>query len=145
MAQSISSHATADLLLPSALIQTAGGCTFETRGDWPHLSGGDVSVHGWWNDLAPGYCPTYADVEVWLQAWGCTPWNCFYSTLLSATAHNEERHTAGGGAGHRTNARHPCAYSQLISFRNVVDVDLVGMADPPGYEYVDKDLLCYPQ
>ena len=123
------------------LVQDAGDCTFETRGDDPHLSSGDVSVHGWWNDLSPGDCPTYADVEVWLQAWACIGMSCWWDTLDT----NEERHTEGGGSGNRTNARWGCNGIELISFRNVIDVDLVGVSDPSGYEYVQKDLNCYPQ
>ena len=33
----------------------------------------------------------------------------------------------------------------VFSFRAVIDVDLVGVGDPPGYEYMYKDLYCYPE
>ena len=149
MEQSISSDATADRLIPLALIQTAGDCTFETKGDNPHKSANDldVSVHGWWNDLSQPDCPTYADVEVRLQGLWCwnPPFNCAYITLPSESAHNEERYKARNLGGGRTNARHPCASTTEVSFRNVIDVDLVGVGDPSGYEYMYAEVACYPQ
>ena len=27
---------------------SSSGCVYETKGDFPHLSRGDVSAHGWW-------------------------------------------------------------------------------------------------
>ena len=149
--QFISSQAPADLLIASVLIQTAGNCTFGSWGDNIHLStggsGNDVSVHGWWTDRSPPNCPPTADVEVWLQGLWCfnPPFNCGFVTLPSGAAHNEEEHTAGGGAGHRTNARHPCASNTNISFRALIDVDLVGVGDPSGYEIKEGDVLCYPE
>ena len=141
MDQSISSHATADLPIASVLIQTAGDCTFGSWGDDPHKSGNDVSVHGWWTDLSPPDCPPSAYVEVWLSAAGCiTGWGCFWVEL----DHNEQIHTAGGGAGHRTNARHPCLNSEEITFKNAVDVDLIGVGDPSGLDIRIKNVFCYP-
>ena len=78
------------------LQDTVGGsCTYQTRGDNPHRSGNDVSVHGWWKiSPASGQCPTHADVEVWLQGWWCGWSGCWWRTIDS----DEKRVRPGGGS-----------------------------------------------
>ena len=122
----------------------AQSCNYTTRGDNPHVSrtGNEVSVHGWWTiDSDSGPCPTYADVEVWLQGWYCIEGvTCWWRTIDE----DEKRVRAGGGAGNRTNARAFCVSDKVTGFRNVVDVDLVGVSDPPDKLYIIADVPCRP-
>ena len=123
------------------LQDTVGGsCTYQTRGDNPHRSGNDVSVHGWWKiSPASGQCPTHADVEVWLQGWWCNEWyGCWWRTIDS----DEKRVRPGGGSGRRTNIRELCATFETTGYRNVVD--LVGVGDPGDKEYVIANVNCRP-
>ena len=120
------------------------GCNYTTEGDYPHKSGGDVSAHGWWENNDPD-CPRYADVEVWLKAWLCLydgdqKVRCYWETL----DHDEKRIREGGGKGKRTSVRHGCSGSKPISFRNIVDVDLVGIWDWPDKKTIRKSVYCYP-
>lgn len=120
------------------------GCNYTTEGDYPHKSGRDVSVHGWWKTKDPN-CPRYADVEVWLKAWVCLydgdeKVGCSWETLDQ----DKERIRQGGGRGKRTSVRHGCADSRRVSYMNVVDVDLVGMWDWPDRKTIRRTVDCYP-
>ena len=122
-------------------------CNYDTMGDNPHLSstGFAVSAHGWWIDNSPGSCPEYADVEVTLQAWSCYgdpngSHHCLWETL----DHKEKRIRAGGGSGRRTTARHDCVSYQQVSYRSIIDVDLVGIWDGPYKAYRYNNVACYP-
>ncbi len=58
---------------------------------------------------------------------------------------NEERVEARNLGGARVNARHRCTGSDLwYRYRSIVDVDLVGQADPPDTESKTKDIQCRP-
>ena len=123
-------------------------CNYETKGDYPHRSstGFAVSAHGWWLDRSPGECPEYADVRVTLQARVCEHYGthteiCSWDTLGEPAV---ERIRAGGGSGKRTTARHDCASDQAVSYRSIIDVDLVGIWDGPGRLYAHKNVDCYP-
>ena len=51
----------------------------------------------------------------------------------------------GGGAGKRSNARTSCLNSNEVSFRSVIDVNLVDMSDPPGKLRTRRvEFNCYP-
>lgn len=118
-------------------------CPYTTHGDYPHRSGTDVSAHGWWNTSDYSLCPTYADVEVWIQGLWCNnpPWNCYWVTV----AHSESRIRPRNIYGTRTTARRLCVSTATTGFRNVVDVDLVGVDDPAD-QYVGPptDVACRP-
>lgn len=72
-------------------------------------------------------CPTFADVEVWLQAYSCNIFglDCGWDTL----EHRESRVREGGGGGRRTTARVWCTLTggPMVAWRNMVDVDVVDM------------------
>ena len=121
-------------------------CSFTTGADNPHLSstGFATSAHGWWVAHSPS-CPTYADVEVRLWGYYCGsagvgPEFCFWKFLTS----DEKRVKSGGGSGRRTTARNDCTQIQLVGYRSVVDVNLVGQIDGYDQETRYANVLCYP-
>ncbi len=127
------------------LAATNGLCRFTMEGDYPHLSNHrrEVSTHGWWEIESDNQnCPEYAYVEVWLQAnWCDFITGCRWITL----AHQEKRIREGGGSGRRTTARYDCASNELlVGYRNVVDVDLVGVPDLPNKLKITREVECYP-
>ncbi|MEL6890180.1 MAG: hypothetical protein AAFP84_01185 [Actinomycetota bacterium] len=108
---------------------TAGSCTYTQNVDTPHRSGGDVSVHGSWRRVS-GTCPRESNVDTYLQAWWCDSWfGCRWVTVAS----NSDDVRAGGGRGRRVTARKSCTpYTRDVSWRGLVDVDLIGQSDPGG-------------
>ncbi len=124
-------------------------CRYTTNGDRPHISSssaGDkkvASAHGWWTTTTPDKCPSHAWVTVLLQGWKCyaSMTGCRFVTLNK----NVGRRRPGTGSGHRVNARNTCAHTDTeVTFRNVVDVDLIGVWDGP-YQYgVEWTLACFP-
>ena len=122
---------------------TAGDCTYSQEIDDPHWSDGKttISVHGSWLKKPGTSCPTYANVDTYLQANWCNPFGCSYVTI--AEDHRDVR--AGGGSGRRGNARNECSGSDLTGYRGAVDIDLIGQDDPPGLTYSNKfDFNCHP-
>jgi hypothetical protein len=113
-------------------------CTFETRGDNPHNSGSDASVHGWWTN---GDCPTqWADVTVQLQAKIDNQW-----VNVGRSGMNRVR-SSTGGRGRRVTARAECWTSQNTLMRGVVDVDLVDIIDDPYRRISDEVVVgCRPK
>ncbi|WP_299521142.1 hypothetical protein [uncultured Serinicoccus sp.] len=108
--------------------------TFKTRGDYPHLSSGDTSAHGWWVNQSTS--ATYADVHVTLQALTENGWHTVDT--------GEKRVLSGGGRGQRANARVDCVDSRLYKYRSIIDVDLVGVVDDysKAYSYSPTNLPC---
>ncbi len=106
-----------------AVTLALGACTPFSGRDYPHISknGTDVSGHGWWDR---GDCSgSLADV-----------YNCIYEYYddgfwYQKDCSSTERLSPGGGAGNRTNARRVCANFHLATWRNHVDVDVVGEWD----------------
>ena len=115
------------------MTETADDCTYKTHSDKIHWSSGNtqLSMHGWWT-IVPGSsgCPTRADVETMLQGVWCDfrIGACWWKKVNE----QEKRVRAGGGAVKRSNARTSCVSTDEASLRSVIDVDLVGMPDPPG-------------
>lgn len=111
-------------------------CTPESGRDYPHISanGTDVSGHGWWNK---GNCSNdRANV-----------YNCLYEYYTdntwrrkdcSVTTELRPRREGGG----RTNARRTCANRLVASWRNHVDVDVIGEADSAEKPYRQADVDC---
>lgn len=122
---------------------TAGSCTYTQDLDYPHTSGGDASIHGWWNKVS-GTCPK-ARVAVYLQAWWCDSAGCRFVTVARSDPSAPAVYP-GGGSANRVNARTTCrAGSAAVTWRGFVDVDLVDVNDPSGYTYsAQKALLCEP-
>lgn len=58
----------------------------------------------------------------WFDAWpDATNWD---------DPTNQATVRPGGGAGHRANARRTCNGTTVTQWRSVVDVDIIGYADP---------------
>ncbi len=112
---------------------------FQLRAGQPPYSSGDVSAHGWWID-ENNDCPRYADVENWLEQWTCdaSGGNCGWVQV----AHNKTRVISGGGRGRRNTVRHQCATSASTGYRNIVDVDVIGILDTPEKFYVTQNVDC---
>ena len=135
---------------PSALLAlnssgwiTAGNCTYQQHVDDPHWSDGEttISVHGSWLKRPGSSCPTYANVDTYLQANWCNLFDCSYVTIAS----DSRDVRAGGGSGRRGNARNGCSSDSLVGYRGAVDIDLIGQSDPPGLTYSKKlEYPCYP-
>ena len=121
---------------------TAGDCTYDTRVDNPHISAGQVSVHGWWEVVGLSECPRRATVTTVLQAVMCDSWTgaCWWSEVKR----NHGSIRRGGGAGKRVTARVDCSSTDLVGVRGVADVDLPG-SDPSNLAYSEGfDRPCYP-
>jgi hypothetical protein len=135
---------------PSALLAlnssgwiTAGNCTYMQHAEDPHWSDGEtsISVHGYWTKKSGSSCPTYANVDTYLQAHWCNMFGCSYVTIAS----DSRDVRAGGGSGRRGNARNGCSGTDLVAYRGAVDIDLIGQNDPPGLTYSKSlDFECYP-
>ncbi len=112
---------------------TAGDCTYRQAVDDPHISStgpAATSVHGWWL-YASGTCPSQAHVTVYLQAYRCEWWGCFWETEASGSADVY----AGGGSQIATARRECSATDHAVGWRGGVDVDLIGISDPGGITY----------
>lgn len=119
---------------------SAGECRYDQRVDRAHRSGTDVSTHGWWVNLG-GTCPAMANVDTYLQAYWCGSYGCRWVTVSS----DSRDVRAGGGRGNRGNARMSCSTDRTTGWRSFVDVDLLGVNDPPGFTYSDpQNLSCTP-
>ena len=123
-------------------------CSFTSEADNPHLSstGFAASAHGWWMSSNSALCPSHADVSVSLSAY-----YCYYPEIGPTICEwrqvnfNEARIRPGGGSVNRTAARNDCTGPDLVGYRSIVDVDLVGV--PDSYSQVTRynDVNCYPE
>lgn len=134
-------------LVTSSVI-TAGSCQYRQRTDNIHKTTNTdgtpaVSVHGWWTkELNSGTCPSKANVDIRLLAYGCgSATGCGWVQVGFGT----KDVFAGGGSANRANARRTCASSQVVVYKEQVDVDLLDWSDPSGYsEGPDTQVACYP-
>lgn len=102
----------------------AGVHRFTTHGDNAHVTRGEVSVHGWWTKQSGPAAK--ARVTVWLQAHKGAKWKTI----------QKGARTVKPGTGKRANARKKCKNTTTkVKFRTVVDVDIIGYADPPTKLY----------
>lgn len=111
-------------------------CTPDSGRDNPHRSstGVVVSGHGWWNK---GDCSNdRADVYNCLYEWYTD--NSWRQKACSPT----ERLKPGGGSANRTVARHDCDTTTRTSWRNHVDVDVVGEWDTGEWPHRQADVNC---
>lgn len=119
---------------------TAGSCQYRQSVDDPHVTANEAGVHGYWKRWG-GTCPSTANVDVYLQAWGCGSTGCTWVTQ----SHASGDYSAGGGRGKRATAKEGCSSTRTVGWRGFVDVDLNGVNDPAGYTYgTEKDLPCAP-
>lgn len=137
----LSAEDTGMSIMAESAVITAGTCKYRQAVDNPHESGGDVSVHGWWViEPGSGKCPTYANVDIKLEAKFCNHIDCTWRLQASSS----KDVLAGGGSGRRATARRQCADSRTVGYRGVVDVDLIGVSDPGGVTYNYANVACYP-
>lgn len=115
------------------------GCVYETKGDNPHYSRGDVSAHGWWLRRS-NECPARADVRVFLYGRWCEDGECEWRYLAS----NGGRIRPGGGRGNRVTVRNKCYTNEPTYYRSVVDVDILGQIDPPDQVENINQVRCRP-
>lgn len=117
------------------------GCEWEGRGDYPHVSNGQASVHGYWVYLS-GSCPSTADVTVNLKDLGCSPLGCTWITQATDTA---VRVTPGSGTGHWATPHKACASSRLVAWQGEIYTGLTDFWHPYGPDYGPaRDLSCSP-
>lgn len=121
-----------DATTPAALV-----CTPETGVDNPHPSStpGVVSGHGWWNQ---GNCTSNtATVEA-----------CLYEYYTDGTWRRKACDKKpglypGGGSANRASANRPCdSTSEVISWRNHVEVDVEGEWDTDEVPYRQNNVAC---
>lgn len=116
------------------------GCDYEGRADYPHVTNGEASVHGYWVKTG-GSCPATATVTVNLQALRCSAAGCTWVTQATDFG----KFVSGSGTGKWATPHKACANSNLVGWRGEVDVNLTDFADPFGYHYgTAKDLSCSP-
>ncbi|WP_228450054.1 hypothetical protein [Streptomyces alkaliterrae] len=111
-------------------------CTPVSGRDNPHRSSTGVAVsgHGWWDK---GTCSNNRAMV----------WNCLYEWYTDNTwrrkACSPRKELApGGGSANRTVARHNCDNTALTSWRNHVDVDVIGEWDTAEQPYRQADVRC---
>lgn len=102
---------------------SAIGCTPVSGRDNPHRSGTGVAAsgHGWWDR---GNC----------DADRAKVYNCLYQWYSDNSWHQMDCSKTkslkpGGGSSNRTTARRECGSTATTSWRNHVDVDVVGALD----------------
>ena len=123
---------------------TAGSCTYAQAIDDPHISSTAplaASVHGWWQAIS-GTCPSLANIDTYLEGFWCDQFGCRWIQV----AYSSGDIGPGGGSGARVTARRTCSSSStLVGWRGHVDVDLIGVSDPPGFTYSNiVNLYCVP-
>ena len=118
----------------AGMVELAAACTPVSGRDNPHYSSGDASGHGWWKK---GTCTAgtanvknclyeyYTDATWRLKA--CSP----TKTLLPYT-----------GSGQRTVARSTCDNITSTSWRNHVEVDVIGQGDTSERPYNQSLVQC---
>lgn len=117
------------------------GCGWDGVADWPHVTSGQASVHGYWV-YNSGSCPSTADVTVNLQALGCSTFGCTWITQATDTA---TAVTPGSGTGHWATPHKTCANSNPVGWRGEVFVGLTDFWHPYGASYgTARDLNCSP-
>jgi hypothetical protein len=110
------------------------GCTPGSGRDNPHRSGGDVSGHGWWTK---GSCSNNR----------AKVYNCLYEWYTDNTWRQKacsptKTLKPGGGSSNRTVARASCANSLVTSWRNHVDVDVIGEWDSGEWPHNQANVGC---
>jgi hypothetical protein len=121
---------------PGAVAPALIGCTPESGRDNPHRSGTGVAVsgHGWWKK---GTCDNNR----------ARVFNCLYEWYTDNSwrqkACSETRELRPyTGSGDRTVARHDCHSTARTSWRNHVEVDVIGEIDTGEKPYRQADVDC---
>jgi hypothetical protein len=122
---------------PGAASQTALiGCTPVSGRDNPHRSSTGVAVsgHGWWGK---GNCDNNR----------ANVYNCLYewytdNTWRQKACSPKKELAPGGGSSNRTVARKNCSNTVRTSWRNHVDVDVIGEIDSGEWPHRQADVNC---
>lgn len=112
------------------------GCTPVSGRDNPHRSGTGVAAsgHGWWDK---GNCDNdRANVFNCLYEWYTD--NSWVQKACSPTKELKP----GGGSSNRTVARRDCTDTERTSWRNHVDVDVIGEIDTAEKPMNQADVNC---
>lgn len=128
----ISTARSASAVSQAALI----GCTPVSGRDNPHRSSTGVAVsgHGWWDK---GNCSNNrANVYNCLYEWYTD--NSWRQKACSPT----KELAPGGGSSNRTVARNDCSNTLRTSWRNHVDVDVIGEIDTGEWPHNQADVDC---
>jgi hypothetical protein len=112
-------------------------CTPVSGRDNPHRSSTGVAVsgHGWWGK---GNCSNNR----------AKVYNCLYEWYTDNTwrqkacSDKKELSPGTGGSSNRTVARRDCHTTQATSWRNHVDVDVIGEGDTAEWPYRQADVAC---
>lgn len=107
-------------------------CNFWTRGDYVHVSLGDASGHGWWENVDCN--ATQAVVTVQLQQYINGSW-------VDAGSPGSKTVYSGGGSANRAVGRARCNSSAYTAWRSEVDVDVIGTPDDPSKLYTPTRYL----
>lgn len=112
------------------------GCTPVSGRDNPHRSSTGVAVsgHGWWDK---GTCSNNR----------ANVYNCLYEWYTDNTWRQKacspvKELAPGGGSSNRTVARKDCGDTQYTSWRNHVDVDVIGEIDTSEWPYNQANVYC---
>jgi len=117
------------------------GCDWHGQADYPHVTNGEASVHGYWVRDG-GDCPSTGTVTVELQALGCTSLGCTWITQETDTVSGV---TPGSGTGHWATPHAHCATVNPVGWRGRVDTALTDFYDPFGWDDgPERDLNCTP-
>jgi hypothetical protein len=97
-------------------------CTFRARPDNPHVSGGDASGHGAWENTSnpASNCPNTALVKVELQVWGCHPYNPFDCNWFTRAQRTQTKYS-----GQQVAVHYPCSTSDFAGWRTRVTVKVI--------------------
>ncbi|MEW2490873.1 hypothetical protein [Streptomyces sp. NPDC048411] len=119
-----------------ATTEAALACTPVSGRDNPHRSSTGVAVsgHGWWDK---GSCSNNR----------ANVYNCLYewyadNTWRQKTCSPVKELAPGGGSSNRTTARRDCDNTVYTSWRNHVDVDVIGEADTAEWPYNQANVYC---
>lgn len=96
-------------------------CRYSAITDYPHRSGGDVSVHGRWYTVSWTDCPARATVKLWLKSFRCLPEgssNCFWQTVKFKSAKIKPYNLSSN----QVTARRTCRSYQWTAFQPTVQV-----------------------
>ena len=117
------------------------GCDWHGQADYPHVTAGEASVHGYWVKDG-GDCPSTGTVTVELQALGCSSLGCTWITQQTDTVTGV---TQGSGTGHWATPHTACANFNSVGWRGRVDTALTDFFDPFGWDDgPQQDLNCSP-
>lgn len=106
---------------------------FVMKADNPHLSNGYVSAHGCYTGGPKG---GLAKVRNWLERKNANGKWERVATGRTVTV------PQGCGRGKRSNARAKCRSFNPTTYRNVVDVDIIGAVDSPAKAYRVNTVNC---